>query len=244
MRTGFRPFRLVALQHMCTRIMILSSAFAIAIPLFAREKTDVVVMNNGDRLTGEIKGLDSGTLSVSFDYINGTSSVDWSKVDHLESKQLFLVKTQDGSVYTGALRTVQSSGKHPIQIEISESPNGRGIGPLEDHHMTETSAIFGSDSMGRSLRGFRTPKAIKQRNTISPPRSNIPANDGWPRANYNSTLASSTGATVSTRNTLDLYAGARFGGTIGFTRESLTSFKALHKESIFRQILGAALGGI
>ena len=65
----------------------------------------MIIMNNGDRLTGEIKGLNSGTLSVSFDYILGTSSVDWTKVDHLESKQLFIVKTQDGLVYTGTLRT-------------------------------------------------------------------------------------------------------------------------------------------
>ena len=113
MRTGFLPFRLVAQQHLCMRIIILSSTFAISIPLFAREKTDILVMNNGDRLTGEIKGLNSGTLFVNLDYISGTSSVDWAKVDHLESKQLFLVKTEDGSVYTGTLRTVAVVWKAP-----------------------------------------------------------------------------------------------------------------------------------
>ena len=60
---------------------------------------------------------------MSFDYILGTSSVDWAKVDHLESKQLFIVKTQDGLVYTGTLRTVQSPGERPILIEISEASN-------------------------------------------------------------------------------------------------------------------------
>jgi hypothetical protein len=65
MRSGFLPFRGAALQHMCTRILILSSTFIIAIPLVAaREKTDLLVMNNGDRLTDEIKGLNSGTLFV------------------------------------------------------------------------------------------------------------------------------------------------------------------------------------
>ena len=91
-------------------------------------------MNNGDRLTGEIKGLDSGTLSVSFDYILGTASLDWSKVDHLESKQRFLVKTQDGSVYSGTLRTVDSPEKRPMQIEISERPDHAvAIRSVEDH---------------------------------------------------------------------------------------------------------------
>jgi hypothetical protein len=70
---------------MYMRIMILSCALAVTMPLFAREKTDTIVMSNGDPLTCEIKGLDSGTLSVNFDYILGTASVDWSKVDHVES---------------------------------------------------------------------------------------------------------------------------------------------------------------
>jgi hypothetical protein len=80
-------------------------------------------MNNSDRLTGEIKGLDSGVLYVSFDYILGTRSVDWSKVRHLESKQQFIVKVEDGSVYSGTLKTAEySGGDRPIQIEISEAP--------------------------------------------------------------------------------------------------------------------------
>jgi hypothetical protein len=208
MRTGFLPFRLVALQHRCTRIVILSSTLVIAIPLFAREKADILVMNNGDRLTGEIKGLNSGTLSVNLDYISGTSSVDWSKIDHLESKQLFLVKTQDGSVYTGTLRTVQSSGKRPIRIEISESPNE---GVVLDHskiiRITETSASFWQRFNGQINSGISYSKGNQAT------QYNIAASVEYPRerwvaaANYNSTLASSTGATVSTRNTLDLYAG-------------------------------------
>ena len=45
--------------------------------LFAREKTDVLVMKNGDRMTCQIKGLEAGVLYVSFDYIDGTAQVEW-----------------------------------------------------------------------------------------------------------------------------------------------------------------------
>ena len=65
---------------MSIRALILSSSILLAAPLFARDKTDVMVMKNGDRMTCEIKGLDGGVLYVSFDYIDGTASVDWSKV--------------------------------------------------------------------------------------------------------------------------------------------------------------------
>src|SRR5215470_510909 len=46
-------------------------------------------MKNGDHLTCEIKGLNGGVLYVGLPYVIQTLSVDWSKVDHLESKQMF-----------------------------------------------------------------------------------------------------------------------------------------------------------
>ena len=93
--------------------VILSWAILLVGPVFARESTDVIVMKNGDRLTGEIKGLNAGVLYVSMEYILGTSSVQWSEVARLESKQLFLVKTEDGSVYTGTLSTANTAGSRP-----------------------------------------------------------------------------------------------------------------------------------
>ena len=53
-------------------------AIILPIPLFPRTKTDVVVMKNGDHLTGEIKGLNEGALYLDMEYILGTSSVQWS----------------------------------------------------------------------------------------------------------------------------------------------------------------------
>ena len=90
------------------RLALICAALVFAPALFAREKTDVLVMKNGDRMTCQVKGLDAGVLYVSFDYIDGTASVEWSKVARLESDQLFIVKTEDGSVYTGKLRTAAS----------------------------------------------------------------------------------------------------------------------------------------
>ena len=85
------------------RLISLLVLLCLTTQLFARDKTDVLVMRNGDRITCEAKGLDAGVLYVSIDYVDGTTSVDWSKVARLESKQLFVVKTEDGSVYTGEL---------------------------------------------------------------------------------------------------------------------------------------------
>src|SRR5271166_4549211 len=109
------------------RAAVFCSVLLLAAPLLARDNTDVIVMKNGDRLTGEIKGLDSGVLYVSMDYILGTSSVQWSKVHHVESKQLFVVKTQDGSVYTGTLITAGTPGELPMTIEVAETTEKKAV---------------------------------------------------------------------------------------------------------------------
>src|SRR5580693_1278027 len=104
------------------RTFILSMALLVAVPLLARENTDVLVMKNGDRMTCQVKGLDAGVLYVSFDYIDGTASVEWSKVARLQSNQLFIVKTEDGSVYTGSLNTPETPLGQPVKIQIVEAP--------------------------------------------------------------------------------------------------------------------------
>src|ERR1700758_2721242 len=70
-------------HNMNKQYLTVSALFLAAWPLFARDKVDVLVMNNGDRLTCEIKGLSSGALYVGLDYVQGTVQVDWSKVHHV-----------------------------------------------------------------------------------------------------------------------------------------------------------------
>ncbi|HXW61135.1 MAG TPA: hypothetical protein VEJ45_00940, partial [Candidatus Acidoferrales bacterium] len=93
---------------MKTRVLFFVFTLLTATALFARPKTDVLVLNNGDHITCEIKGVDQGVLSIGIDYVDGTVSVDWLKVKHLESSQLFVVFAQDGSSYEGTLATAET----------------------------------------------------------------------------------------------------------------------------------------
>lgn len=49
-------------QWLCNLIFVL-----IAMPAIGAPKTDVVVFNNGDRLTGEVKSLERGRLCFETD---------------------------------------------------------------------------------------------------------------------------------------------------------------------------------
>src|SRR5664279_2074759 len=122
--------------------IVLCSVLLLVAPLFGREKRDVIVMQNGDHLTCEIKGLDSGVLYVSLDYILGTSSLQWSKVAYLQSNQIFIVKTVDGSVYTGTLSTAETEEKRPVKIEVRDDHNAAVLPRSEIVKMGETSDKF------------------------------------------------------------------------------------------------------
>jgi hypothetical protein len=90
--------------------------------LHAGEKTDVLYMKNGDRMTCEIKSLDAGSLQVSLDYVDGTISVQWSRVQRLDSQRLFIVTLEDGSVYSGTLSIAETLPDEPTKLQISSGP--------------------------------------------------------------------------------------------------------------------------
>lgn len=176
-----------------------------AVPGLARESTDVIVMKNGDHLTGEIKGLNQGVLYISMKYILGTSDVQWSQVDHIESNQLFLVKTESGMVYTGTLSTADVEKGRPMTIEVVETPEKKV--ELERSKvvlMDTTSQSFWQRFNGQINTGITYSKGNQSTqfnlgSEISYPRERWQAGASW-----NSTLSASTGVTASTRNQLSM----------------------------------------
>lgn len=186
---------------------ILSFALLLTAPLLAREKNDVLVMKNGDRLTAEVKGLDEGVLYVSFDYILGTSSVQWSKVAYIESKQLFIVKTEDGSVYTGTLSTAEAEEKRPVKIEVVESSTKQTELPRSQVvKMSQTSEKFWQRFSGELDSGIIYSKG-NQNTQYSLGAQVAYLRERWSaNATYDSTLSSSSGAaSAATRNQVNLY---------------------------------------
>jgi hypothetical protein len=66
------------------------------------QKTDIVVLNNGDRITCEVDGLSSGLLTVKTDDM-GTIRIEWDKVRSVTSSRTFEVETTGGALWYGSL---------------------------------------------------------------------------------------------------------------------------------------------
>jgi putative salt-induced outer membrane protein YdiY len=190
---------------MNTRAIFLFSTLLFSLPLLAREKNDVIVMKNGDRFTCEIKGLSDGVLSVKASYVDGTMSVQWSQVAHLESNQLFLVHTENGMVYTGKISTTGASNDPPIKIEVAEAPiKVVEVAQPKIIKLSETSEGFWRRFDGAVNTGLLYSKGNEstQYNVSSQVAYN---RERWSsELDFNSSFASSSGASLTTRNQVDL----------------------------------------
>ncbi len=87
-------------------LYIIIFLFALSTVSIAK-RTDIIIMNNGDHITGEIKKMQFGMVTFKTDDA-GTLNIKWDKIRHMISKNIFEVEVQDGRIYYGALDTTYS----------------------------------------------------------------------------------------------------------------------------------------
>ena len=78
-------------------------------PAYARAKTDVVTLRNGNQITCEIVSLRRGKLRVKTDDM-GTVDIEWDKIESLTAPGLFEIEDLGGRLFYGPLETVPEEG--------------------------------------------------------------------------------------------------------------------------------------
>jgi len=86
-------------------------------------KTDVIVLRNGDHLTGEVKTLREGKLQVNTDDI-GTLSIEWDKVVSVTTAGVYEVTLRDGTHLLGRL-TPATAGS--LQVVADDGSATRAV---------------------------------------------------------------------------------------------------------------------
>jgi hypothetical protein len=102
----------------------------------AAQKTDIVTMPNGDKITGEVKSLSRGKLDYNTDDL-GRLSIEWIKLTRLISEHYFDVEVMSGRRYFGRLVEPAADGvivvkgisadTLPIRSVVSISPLNAGF---------------------------------------------------------------------------------------------------------------------
>jgi hypothetical protein len=102
------------------RTIVLSlAALLITSAPAAAQKTDIVLLLNGDRLTCEIKQLDRGRLVVTTDDM-GTVNIEWDKVREVTAAAMFEIDDESGSRYLGSLAPGAAAGEMIVKTRVGD----------------------------------------------------------------------------------------------------------------------------
>ncbi len=98
--------------------IVFAALTVVAVPARGAPKTDVIVMINGDHLTGEIKSLEHNRLKLSTSHM-GTIYIEWDKIARVQTNQYLLMERSDGVRYYGQL--VEGGDDGRLQVFAGDS---------------------------------------------------------------------------------------------------------------------------
>jgi len=108
----------------------------------AKSKDDVVIMKNGDRMTGEIKQLDHGLLYFKSSYMNSSVELDWNEVATLQTKDPFIVTLTNGQRVIGLLARSPGKPGGQEEIVIGSDPGAMVVRPTQVIEISQKRSSF------------------------------------------------------------------------------------------------------
>lgn len=95
--------------------VVLKTLATVVILLSQSVLADVLVMKNGDRITGEIKRIWDSEITIEPEY-SDEFKVDLSAVSHMESDREFEIELEDGAEVVAQLGGLDSEGNQIVRI--------------------------------------------------------------------------------------------------------------------------------
>jgi putative salt-induced outer membrane protein YdiY len=125
-----------------------------ASPSFAKRKDDQVVMKNGDKFTGEIKGLQYGELIFKSDYMEDSVHLDWTEVESLRSQDVYIVALSNGQRLTGLIDKMTTSDDRGKEFKILAEGSTINIAPPDVIAIQQREGSFWNQLTGSISYGF------------------------------------------------------------------------------------------
>jgi Protein of unknown function, DUF481 len=211
------------------------------LPVGATSRKDVVVMNNGDRFTGDVKSLQNGVLYVKTDYVDQNIGVDWAQVQSVESSAVYQVTLVNGLHITGKIRRVSPDEAKDKDFTIESSGRSTAIAATQVAEMSTQKETFLRQLTGSIDAGYSYTSGNSQ-TTINNDASANYATPGWTAGAALSTSFSGQADAAKTNRVDGTLTGERFlshNSYLGFYNDYLHSSQ---QELNLRITLGGGYG--
>jgi hypothetical protein len=123
-------------------------------PTWAKRTDDVVILKNGDRITGEIKGLQRGELKFKASYMAEAVRLDWARVERLESKDRYQIFLTSGQLFTDSLTLTRSRGEATPNFKIGNQQDAVVVNQMDVVRIAPVESRFWSQLEGSIDFGF------------------------------------------------------------------------------------------
>jgi len=103
------------------RAFVFLSIASCLCPSAHAQRKDVVVMNNGDHFTGEVKSLQNGLLYVQVAYVSSKVGLDWNQVQSVQSTATYRIVLNNGRRLVGKIEKVPAENTASGDFVIHEA---------------------------------------------------------------------------------------------------------------------------
>jgi Protein of unknown function, DUF481 len=120
------------------------------------KRKDVVIMNNGDRFTGQVKRLQNGLLYLETDYVSSNIALDWNQVQSVESTAVYYIVMNNGRRTVGKIEKKSDGKNNTDDFTIQEATeelhvSSDSIATIETRKPTFWRQLQGSMDLGYSF---------------------------------------------------------------------------------------------
>ena len=166
MQTNTLEFRQLVARFRSAGLLLFTWTLAFSGMVLAQ---DVIILKNGDHISGEVKKMEGGDVHIDADYGANIFIIDWEEVERIESPAHFAVETSSGNRLSGSIRTDPEASTR-ILVEDQDA-----VVPLEHSALVSLTPIdagfwgrFGTSvDFGMSLTKANETKQFNTRATAS-----------------------------------------------------------------------------
>ena len=102
---------------------ILIGIFAFLIAPITSAQLDTIVVNSGDIIVGDMKGMSRGVVTIETDYSDSDFKIEWTKVMKVNSKGAYIVSLESSERLITTIRTRPSDSSTVVLLKNGEEVN-------------------------------------------------------------------------------------------------------------------------
>jgi len=182
--------------------LLIASFLACCFSLAQGERKDVVVMKNGDRLTGKVKRLQDGLLFIETPYASGNIGLDWNQVDSVQSTAIFQIILNNGHRLEGTIEKISGEKAKNEDFQIREATEEVGIPSTSIARIDQKKPTFWRQLQGNIDFGYSFASGNSQ-STLNADTSAAYKTTAWQATtSFDSTYSGQSGASSTNREDL------------------------------------------